>query len=77
MQEKRKNTSIKDAHEDMEAYLRENVPTINDCYIGPLCNKPIDVFYLRDNVIEGQMLMVQSLNPYCAIWLGREKGHVN
>jgi hypothetical protein len=39
--------------EIMKAYLRENVSTIEDCYVGPQCNKPRDAFSLKDDVLEG------------------------
>jgi hypothetical protein len=76
VQEIRNNAPIKSSHEVMEAYLRENVPTIEDFYVGPLCNKPRDPFSPKDDVVEGQMLIVQSPNQDCVIWLGREKGSV-
>jgi hypothetical protein len=38
----------------MESYLRDNVHTIEDHYIGPLCNKPIDEFSPREDVVEGK-----------------------
>ena len=31
-----------------ETHLRENVPTIDNFYVGPIHNKPIDPFFLKD-----------------------------
>lgn len=55
------NAPIKYAHEVMEAYLKENAPTIEDCYVGPLCNNP-GVLFSPNDVVEGYMLIVQSLD---------------
>ena len=60
----------------MEAYLSENVPTIEYFYIGHLCSKPRDAFSPKEDVVEGQMLIVQSPKWDYAIWLDRENGSV-
>lgn len=61
MQDIRNNASIKSSHEVMEGYLRENVLTIEDRYVGSLCSEPIDAFSPKEDVVEGQILIVQSL----------------
>jgi hypothetical protein len=58
VEEIRNNDPIKFSHETMKVYFRENVPTIEDFYVGPLCNKPSDPLSPKDNVVEGQMLIV-------------------
>ena len=40
-------------------------------YVGPTCNKPRDEFIPRVDVVKGQMGIMQSPEPDCAIWLGR------
>lgn len=40
----------------MEAYLRENMQTIEGFHIGPLFNMPIDEFSIREDVFEGKRL---------------------
>ena len=64
----------KSSHEIMDAYLKENVLAIDDCYVRPAFNKPRDEFIPRVDVAKGQMVIVQSPDPDCAIWLGRAIG---
>jgi hypothetical protein len=52
------------------------VHTIEVFHIGPLCNNLRDLFSTRDDAIEKQMPIVQSLGLDCVIWLGRAKGSV-
>ena len=47
MEDRGRNKPIKTTHEVMEACLRENVPTIQECYIGPLCSKSTNAFSLE------------------------------
>lgn len=70
----RNNPLIKLSHEVMEACLKENVDTIEDLYATPLCSKPRDVLFPKEDVVYGQILIIQLLEKYCVIWLGREKG---
>jgi hypothetical protein len=60
----------------MEVFLSENVPIIQDFYVGPLCNKPRYTFYPNDEVIEEQIIIIQSWKQDCAIWLNMENGSV-
>ena len=60
----------------MDAYLKENVPALQDCYVGPVCNKPRDEFIPRVDVVKGQMVIVQSPELDCAIWLGMAIGDI-
>ena len=39
------------SYEAMEAYLRENVATIDDCYVVPISSNPRDSLYLKDDVV--------------------------
>ena len=55
----------------MDTYLKENVPLFEDCYVELVCNNPRDEFIPRVEVVKGQMVNFQSLDPDCAIWLGR------
>lgn len=68
---------INSSHDVMEAYLRENVPTIEDYYVGPLCSRPKDDFSSKEDIVEGQMLIVRSPDLDCAIWLGMARGSVH
>lgn len=63
---------LKVAHGVMEVYSRENVPTINNCYVKPLCNKSRDPFSPKDVVLEGQMFIVHSRHQDYVTLLGRE-----
>ena len=54
----------------MDAYLKENFSAFEDFYVGHVCNNPRDEFIPRINVIKGQMVIVQSPEIDCAIWLG-------
>jgi len=76
VQEIRNNAPTKSSHEVMETYLRENSSTIEDCYVGPLCNKPKDPFSPMDDAVGVQILIVQSPKQDCVILLGRENGSV-
>ena len=60
----------------MDAYLKENVPAFDDFYVEIACNKPRNEFIPRMDVVKRQMVIVQSLDPDCAIWLGREIGDI-
>ena len=61
----------------MEEYLRENVPTIEDCYVGSRCSKPRDKSSPQADVVEGQMVILHSLEVDCAIWLGMVEGSIH
>ena len=58
----------------MEAYLRDNVTTIEDCYVGPQSSKRRYAFNPKLDVVKGQMVIVQSSVPYCVISLRIGKG---
>jgi hypothetical protein len=56
---RKNNIDIQPPHiEIIESYLRNNVHTIDDHYVEPLCKKSRVELSPKENVVEGQMLIV-------------------
>ena len=61
----------------MEEYLKENVSIAMDYYVISSCNTPWNPFSRNDDDVHGKMLIVQSLDQDCMIWLNKEKESVH
>jgi len=46
---------MRPTHKFLKAYLRDNFYTIEDCYIGTVCSKPIDELSPRENVVKDKL----------------------
>ena len=64
-------------YEIMDSYLKENVPALEDFYVGLVRNKTRYEFLPRVGVVKVQIFIVQSEKQYCEIWLGRVIGDIH